>query len=333
MDASTFARSLPKVPVHTAFRVRTHRDEASVGDKRAVLAAYDGDSHWRRLGSVPLTEPDGAYLSSVPIVLLGSDAAPGPLAVSFPGLILLAGLGTGGDGPARKPTKVGAGATDSADTPETVAKVTARVFRADDNGAFWAEAFAGNIDWDTEEQRASKEGWEDSDENPFATKEEMLGHLQVMDGDDIWIYSGHLGFRQQANPSQSDNRANYLVGYTRSDYVLISKDEIKTAMGAEPVGLVVLSGCGSWEMRETFEGVKIFGGFTDVVNDLESDATTQKFMRLLWDGRTVAEAEAAANRSFQSMWYNKGRRANFTVRCQDKTKTIYDILEVPRTPK
>jgi hypothetical protein len=278
-------------------------------------------------------EEDGAFWTSEPVLLLNAQAIPAILSTTFASLHLLAGLKGGlGEAP-KKPVKVGVGTDEGTGTPSAEAPVKAHVFRADDNGAFWSEGLAGNIDWDAEESRAPEEGWEDSDENPFATKEEILAHLAMMDGDDIWIYSGHLGFRQPDNPALADNRPNYLVGWGYSEYTLISKDELVAAMGAHPPGLVALSGCQSWDMRDAFSGAKIFAGFTTVVDDKESDATVKRFIHLLWDGKTVAEAEAAANQFFGTRFYNKTANGTFRVECGDKTKTIYELLEVPRKPQ
>jgi hypothetical protein len=328
-------KPVSSVPLEAVFFVRVPKVLGDRGQAIAVMAVYPDGSR-RRIAAPRLVEDDGAFWTSEPLLLVDAFPIPIALARALPNLCLAAGGGGGVGGGAGKPTKlqVGDAVEEDDGTPPGEAPVTVHIFRADDNGAFWAEMLAGNIDWDDQEVRAEKEGWEDSDENPFATKEEILAHLRMLDGDDIWVYSGHMGFRQPDNPNLSDNRPNYFVGWARGDYTFISKDEIVTAIDGHPPGLVALSGCQTWDVRDYFAGAKIVAGFTTVVDDKESDKTVKRFLDLLWDGQPVAEAELAANRLFQSMFINKSQyQGSFRVECADKTKTIYELLGVPRKPE
>jgi hypothetical protein len=321
---------LPRLPERSVFRARVRRDQAGAGDGLPLLIEFD-DGVWEEAALLPFAAEEGQFLVTRPALLLSTTEVPAALMAAFPALILIAGQkgGVGGPKPAKK---VGGGdpAPPETETPSTTAKVTAHIFRADDNGAFWKEMFAGNIDWEAEEARAEKEGWEDSDENPFAEKSEILDHLSKMDGDDIWVYSGHLGFRNEDNVAQADNKPNYLVGWDSEEYKFISKAELRSAMAGSPPGLVVISGCQSWDMREVFSGAKIFAGFTTVVDDKESDATAKVFLQALWEGNSIAAAEGTADNFFRGRFVNKKNGGRFRVLCADKTKTIYETLGVPR---
>jgi hypothetical protein len=84
-------------------------------------------------------------------------------------------------------------------------------------------------------------------------------------------------------------------------------------------------------MRAVFSGAKIFGGFTTVVDDKESDATAKVFLQSLWDGDSIGAAETKADNFFRGRYVNKNNyQGRFLVECADKTKSIYDTLGVPR---
>ena len=323
--------AVPRLPVESVFRIRVH-NTFLLQDFLTVSLSFEEGS-WTAHTRVKLVAEAGDFMVSQPILLLGTQQIDSSLSSAFPGFILLAGLG-GVEG--SKPKKAKVVRADPAETPtdgEPAAKavVDGRIFRADDNGAIWGEFFAGNVSWGAEETRAVKEGWEDADENSLATKEEILDHLNSMDGDDIWIYSGHLGFRDPDDPSISTVLPHYLAGWDLDEYKLISRDELETAMAGQPPGVAVLAGCMSWEMRDVFKGSKIFAGITSLCNDLESDAAAKVFMQALCDGNTVAEAELKADNFFSTAWRNrKEHMGTFKVQCADKSKTIYELLNVDR---
>ena len=91
-----------------------------------------------------------------------------------------------------------------------------------------------------------------------------------------------------------------------------------------------MSGCKSFVIQGYFPRAKIYAGFDSVVDDKESDAAVKKFLQLLWDGKSVGEAEQATNAAFNRYLGNRSRGGNFRVRCADKTKTVYETLGVPR---
>ena len=55
----------------------------------------------------------------------------------------------------------------------------------------------------------------------------------------------------------------------------------------------------------------------------------RSFLQLLWDGKSVGEAEQANHAAFNRYLGNRSRGGNFRVRCADKTKTVYETLGGP----
>lgn len=321
------------LPVAGLFYARADRTRARIGDPLTLRLHYPRVG-WRALPPLVFTAPDGDFVRTPPIGLVAATELPVSFAATFPAVVLLPALIEGGRGGLPLKPDKGKGAIggegpvpEDPVTPPEETPVTSHMFRADDNGAFWGEFFAGNTSFDAEEQRAIQEGWEDADENKFAEKTEILANLTAMDGDDIWVYSGHLAFRDPADR----NLPTHLAGWSSGDYELIGRDEITAALGSDGgPGLVVVSGCKSYQIEGYFPNAKIYAGFDVVVDDKESDAVVKKFLQRLWDGVAIGDAEREADAAFKRMWGNRERQGTFRVRCADKTKTLYETLGVPR---
>jgi hypothetical protein len=195
-------------------------------------------------------------------------------------------------------------------------KVNKRLWRMD-------QVNVNSPPWNDMEKLAVNKGWPDADENWWADKSEILDNLSKMDGDDIWVYHGHTWWEEE--------KPTALAGYEgwlafQSNIVPIRPAELTAAMNGKAPGVVILAGCTSDAFKDTFVGAgcKIFAGFDDEI-DQRSDAIIAKaFLSALLEGKTIQAAENAAAAKRTAL----GVRASLKVTAADKSKTLYETLEI-----
>ncbi|MGQ0647901.1 MAG: hypothetical protein ACT4P7_10040 [Gemmatimonadaceae bacterium] len=144
-------------------------------------------------------------------------------------------------------------------------------------------------------EKTTTKGWQ-ADDDWWATKSGMQDHFAQKGPEDMWTFFGHTG----VGP---DGMVKALIAWQvffvlRGGNPVSVKDLCDAAkMGNGPPGIVVLAGCQSADLLDELVAccVKLAIGFTKTIAHGLAASASREFWESLLDGKTLAQALAAAN--------------------------------------